>query len=244
MTVLVIGAFSFIGYEIVQQCMKKGRNVYGIQPMPLSNIHEEKWLGIGRNANFTFLSSLQDCPNDVEKVYICLYEPHEESPVDLALLKEAILKYPQSILISSVRAESEHSRFSYIEKQAKGCMIIRVPTVYGPWQPEEMGFHRVIAGNKFFSVEEEEILFVDDVARTLLELEKETGIYTLTAENKEYWQEAYYHLTGKRGKCVSSTNDKNKKLLATNNISIEKGIEEQREHMKKYKGVYEKEMDK
>ncbi|MES5953851.1 NAD(P)-dependent oxidoreductase [Bacillus fungorum] len=169
--VLIIGALTFVGYNLVNKMIAEEVEVYGLDFDEFENmtkINEEKLLLIGRNALFTYYSIRdEDGWKSVEgekfdAVYFCLYEPNQQSGfrnerVILQYLKRIIRMCEEHKgklnLISSIKigsaVESENKRvFSKVEEALKKgelqYSVFRVPTLYGPWQPSFMMYHQLI----------------------------------------------------------------------------------------------------
>lgn len=117
---IVMGAFSFVGYHLVQKLLSEGMNVLALDfndSMCLSDIQEEKLLLIGRHAGFTYDSlqkrELKDNIQRIDTVYICLWEPNQTSFGEIeamqllerviAACKEANIKL---VLLSSIHASN------------------------------------------------------------------------------------------------------------------------------------------
>ncbi|MFD3447326.1 NAD-dependent epimerase/dehydratase family protein [Microbacteriaceae bacterium 4G12] len=117
---IVMGAFTFVGYHLVQKLLSEGMNVLALDvndSMCLSEIEEEKLLLIGRHAGFTYDSlqkrKFEDDIQGIDTVYICLCEPNQASFQEsetMQLLERVIFACKEVntklVLLSSVHAST------------------------------------------------------------------------------------------------------------------------------------------
>lgn len=279
--VVVVGALTFVGYHLVQKFLKEEVEVYAFDfdnMNSMSKVNEEKLSLIGRNALFMYFSLrdreawelLEDC--DIDAFYFCLCEPNQQRDFRNERL---ILRYVKNIeslckrkekkcmMLSSVKVNDADSGdgngmfFRTIEEEIKkdgvDYCILRVPAVYGPWQPSFMAYHHIILAQlkqRTISLCIEEctcdLLYVEDVANclyTISQREMETKIYTLCSEEKNRWQKGI-EILQKRGRvqiqkkeCLKG--DEEKKIVVPSEFSLEKGLQRQISHIKQYRELYE-----
>lgn len=280
--VIVVGALTFIGYHLVQKFLEEEVEVYAFdfdEMNSVSKINEEKLCLIGRNALFKYFS-LRDNDGwevlekiDIDAAYFCLCEPNQQKNFRN---ERTILQYVKRfesfckrkeikfVISSSVEVNHTCSRnenrmlFSKIEREVqKGdadYCILRVPAVYGPWQPSFMTYHHIILAQlkqQTISLRVEEctcdLLYVEDVANYLYtigqrEREREMKIYSLCSEEKNRWQKGI-ELLQKTGafqieekECVTGEEEK---VVVPSKFSLEQGMGRQISHIKQYRELYE-----
>ncbi|WNF35762.1 NAD(P)-dependent oxidoreductase [Bacillaceae bacterium IKA-2] len=138
-------------------------------------------------------------------------------------------------------------------------VIFRLPTIYGPWQREEMAYSQLII-NHFKSSKDsvecdsvtEDVLYIDDILDTLIEagLKKDcqNEEYNLSTGKKNQWHhgksiinnEPFIHPKNERLQLVLS-NQKAKNDLGFEVLTdLKTGIEAQKNHINKYQQFYVK----
>ncbi|MEI4801501.1 NAD-dependent epimerase/dehydratase family protein [Bacillus sp. NPDC077411] len=278
--VIVVGALTFIGYHLVQKFLEEEIEVYAFDfddMNSVSKINEEKLCLIGRNALFMYFA-LRDHDGwevlektDIDAAYFCLCEPNQQKNFRN---ERTILQYVKrfesfcrrkkikfvissSVEVSHASSDNENSMlFSKIEREVqKGdadYCILRVPAVYGPWQPSFMTYHHIIlAGLKQQTISlpiEEctcDLLYVEDVANCLYTIGQrklEMKLYALCSEEKNRWQKGIEILqkTGgdqiQKKECLKGDEEK---IVVPSKFSLEKGMLRQISHIKKYRKLYE-----
>ncbi|MGG2066693.1 NAD-dependent epimerase/dehydratase family protein [Bacillus sp. S14(2024)] len=277
--VIVVGALTFIGYHLVQKFLEEEVEVYALDfddMKSVSKVSEEKLCLIGRNALFTYFSLRDDEgwevleKTDIDAAYFCLCEPNQQKDFRNERIILQYVKRFESfcrrkeikfIVLSSVEvghacSNENNILFSKIEREVKkgsaDYCILRVPTVYGPWQPLFMAYHHVILSQmkqQTISVPVEEctcdLIYVEDVARCLYELGQkrmERKIYSLCSGKENQWQKGIELLqeTGKiqihHKECQKNEETE---MIVTNPIALEDGLQRQISHIKHYKELYE-----
>jgi nucleoside-diphosphate-sugar epimerase len=254
-TACVLGAFSFIGYAIVEELLRQDKQVYGYHPNKesLTKMEEEKLFQIGRNANFMYVDSLEEV-NDVDVTYGCLYEPSKPlAENELITIKELMSHYSSErlVVISTLLTHREEfSRFVELEEYVKHEItvphtIVKVPTVYGPWQPSYMTYHRLVEGRSFeeslYELEgDSDALYIDDVAKAIIEVEEE-GVLYLSSSQEGEWEKGIYLLAEQENfrieKQENMVTDVAKQVVKQS-LSIEAGLQKQREHINKFQYLF------
>lgn len=145
------------------------------------------------------------------------------------------------------------------EKERKNIKvnILRLPTIYGPWQRQDMVFHQIILAKllgKKVTVDKDrttlDIMYIDDVVEALIlagKMRNENQIFNLSSNKEREWYKAKCHLLGTNDSGwdnellrVVVSGDKAKKLLKfTPKVTYEEGLKKQTEHMKKYLHLYQ-----
>ncbi|PHA01448.1 UDP-glucose 4-epimerase [Bacillus pseudomycoides] len=278
--VIVVGALTFVGYHLVQKFLEEEVEVYAFDFDDIKNvskINEEKLCLIGRNALFTY-SSLRDDEGwevlektDIDAVYFCLCEPNQQKDFrnERTILQyvkrfESFCRRKEIKLIALSSIEANHAcssdensmLFSKMEREVqkggRDYCILRVPAVYGPWQPLFMAYHHVILSQmkqQTISVPVEEctcdLIYVEDVARCLYELGQkrmERKIYSLCSGEENQWQKGI-ELLQETGKIPihhkECQNNEETEMIVTNPIALEDGLQRQISHIKHYKELYE-----
>ncbi|MEI4620044.1 NAD(P)-dependent oxidoreductase [Bacillus pfraonensis] len=278
--VLIIGALSFVGYHLVNKMLAEEVEVYGLDFADLesmSKVSEEKLFLIGRNGLFTY-SSIRDESgwktieiDDFDAAYFCLCEPNQQNGfrnerIILQYLKRVIymcekkqvkLNVLSSIEVANLQEQSENKRlFMKIEEEVEKANIrysvLRVPTLYGPWQPSFMTYHRLILSEvmekEYQLVQYEngaDLLYVEDVCEYLLEngngLE-DLGIYNVISGKKNLWEKGILLLNAedKVKKVIKEVKrEEIKSICIMKNTPLEFGLNKQLAHLKRYKALYE-----
>ncbi|PLT30390.1 hypothetical protein [Peribacillus deserti] len=154
---IIVGNFQFVGFHLCKKLLEQGNEVIGIDLRNEGNpSFEDKYLEIGRNANFSFLT-LEEWDaawNEDEDVvvYISYYDMYKtaasRSEHTIALLNSINKKSEgtakDTILLGPIERKEE---MDILQLQNESCKTILLPTVYGAWQPEDMAFQAGIQGN-------------------------------------------------------------------------------------------------
>jgi len=278
--VLIIGALSFVGYHLVNKMLAEEVEVYGLDFADLesmSKVSEEKLFLIGRNDLFMY-SSIRDESgwktvetDRFDAAYFCLCEPNRQSGfrnerIILQYLKRVIhmcerkqvkLNVLSSIEIANVQDLSENKRlFMKVEEEVEKAhirySILRVPILYGPWQPSFMTYHRLILSElmeKEYELLQNEngadLLYVEDVCEYLWEKGKtieNLGVYNMISGKENLWEKGIILLNAehKVKKTVKEVKrEEIKSICIAKNTPLEFGLNKQLTHLKRYKELYE-----
>ncbi|PGC28898.1 UDP-glucose 4-epimerase [Bacillus pseudomycoides] len=278
--VLIIGALSFVGYHLVNKMLAEEVEVYGLDFADLesmSKVSEEKLFLIGRNDLFMY-SSIRDESgwktvetDQFDAAYFCLCEPNRQSGfrnerIILQYLKRVIhmcerkqvkLNVLSSIEIANVQDLSENKRlFMKVEEEVEKAhirySILRVPILYGPWQPSFMTYHRLILSElmeKEYELLQNEngadLLYVEDVCEYLWEKGKtieNLGVYNMISGKENLWEKGIILLNAehKVKKTVKEVKrEEIKSICIVKNTPLEFGLNKQLTHLKRYKELYE-----
>ncbi|GGE72236.1 hypothetical protein [Priestia taiwanensis] len=249
----VLGAFSFIGYAIVEELLRRDIQVYGYHPSTkLTPMEEEKWLLIGRNANFEYVDSLEEM-KEVDVTYCCLYEPSKPlEECELASIKKVIEQHVsgRTVVVSTMLTEKKefvHFREleAYVQQEIESYTIIKVPTVYGPWQPAYMTYHRLLEGHPvsdaLYPLEvDTDVLYIDDLAVAIVTLQEEGSFYFASVHENEWeagirilCEEPFVHTQSPK----QDVKQIEKRTIARS-LSIKEGLQRQREHINKFQDVF------
>lgn len=300
--VAVTGAMGFIGFHLCERLLNEGIEVIGMDArMGLQNEHifHEKYMLIGRNANFTLYTEpmeqlpLYDLLKDVGVVFHLAattiadakWDNLQETIENNVYLTKKILRSCQEktkfIFTSTVEVYGERTGIitertptnpttpygltklageALILREKEQCKlkvtIFRLPTIYGPWQREDMVFHQLLLAKilqKKANVGKDrstlDILYVEDVVEALLLAGKanfEYEIFNLSSGKERQWYLATSYLLGKKDAGwsnellkVTVSGDKAKKLLQFEpKVFFKDGLKKQEEHLRKYLHLY------
>ena len=224
---IVIGALGYVGYGLCCRLLDDDVIVYAIDSIPKAeSLEEEKLLQVGRNANLIF-TDLNDCifedenMTDIDAVFYTLIDPNfrikEEDIIALKtqnrnMLEKAIDHCDQKrckfILLSTTCIESGASQEDKLREQDElyvsrndtlDYMIIRLPTLYGPWQPDNLIYQQAIRAtidknedSHFIMYENtDDLLYIDDAIDGILNIinKWETRkTYVLSSGLEDQWK--------------------------------------------------------
>jgi len=212
------------------------------------------------------------CEQAPDIVYFCLCEPNQmiefpEQSLVQRTLDEAISfcrkHEKQLVMLSSLNASvapadmekpsrTANGAWFYtlekkLEKLAPSFAVLRVPTVYGPWQPSFMIYHQLII-SKEANVEVQEnsndAVYVEDVAQCLYRFgaERISGTYYIESEEAGQWKKGIELLCGNGN--IGTVESKPQLKIGTRYLyrpscSLQEGLEQQILHVNKYKQLYE-----
>lgn len=261
----ILGIYDFIGYSLCRHMLDLGVEIDGIHQS--GNIDdyltEEKRLEIGRNANFT-----EFCVEDWEAeraegfLFVTLFESLQTRKGTNDLL-EALLsklenrhlkKLPTAVILPAFFAEenmnfreSETKINRYINNRESTLLTIYLPTIYGPWQPEECLFQQAIAhssnnGRKIPDISKWEwthdCLYIDDAVKTIKEMAEsgQQGQYILASGEQDKWLHCARELLGENTALLRNEveapviRDSIQVRTMGQNELISKGLSRQKEH--------------
>ncbi|MBM7659773.1 UDP-glucose 4-epimerase [Bacillus mesophilus] len=284
---IVVGTFSFLGYNLLTRLLEDGVVVHGIDfkdGQDSERVKEEKILAIGRNANFISLEE-EEWPQilhpkegpKVNALFYCLDMFNQQTLTRASQSLEQAIEYCKLhscplIFSSSVEVVDHNERqeitedtpinpvtgkgkmFNSLEEmiqskcneEACSYLILRFPTLYGPWQPDSYVYQRAILAleegktEQFIENKDEykgDLLYVGDAVQALLNAKScstRNELIHITSGKEGEWEKGLSHILNKtvnrRNKNLVLTNDKAKELLGfTPRVSIEEGIVNQRE---------------
>ncbi|WP_059103973.1 NAD-dependent epimerase/dehydratase family protein [Shouchella shacheensis] len=228
---IVIGGLGFIGFHVCQGLLEEGYEVVAVDPFVEERREEQEELEmrLGRNAFFTHLQkSVVESELDGADAHIYLAPPLEEREEKAVL--DSFFKLSEkgtTIVFASTTAvykrgvqeiteespiapEGVYGRGKLaLEKSIQAhaatneatAVILRLPTVYGPWQRPDMQLRRVMEGERDAVCDEEskhDLLYVTDAAAAFVracELTKSDVIH-LGSNEAGAWQaiEEFYSL--------------------------------------------------
>ncbi|KAA0546499.1 NAD(P)-dependent oxidoreductase [Bacillus sp. BGMRC 2118] len=182
-----------------------------------------------RGTRLVFISSLEAIDHDVDIVTEETgYKPRNKTG-------ELCAKW-EKVIVNAY----ERRKFSYV--------ILRCPTIYGPWQPNHFSYQyalEAIERKMQVKILEdsyiEDILYIDDVIEAIIRTQtitEEKEIIHITSGRSGEWSkgleliEPDYHLQKKAPYATLSTKKARELLSFKPMVNIEDGIEYQRTHLK------------
>ncbi|MDR7072002.1 NAD-dependent epimerase/dehydratase family protein [Fictibacillus barbaricus] len=138
-------------------------------------------------------------------IYVSSYDVYGKRSGDVV---EKSPKNPES-LFGLIKLTEENMIQQLAEKHSFPFIIMRLPTVYGPGQPEHNTYHQVISSTHSTERKEkitkdsvtEDLLFVDDAAEALFLAGKSASvneIYNISSGNPDHWQEGLKELKAEK----------------------------------------------
>ncbi|RSD29386.1 NAD(P)-dependent oxidoreductase [Mesobacillus subterraneus] len=257
----IFGVYEYIGYSLCLRMLDLGMEVQGIHPESTADDYftEEKRLEIGRNANFEEISLEEwEAGDGREYLFISLFACGKTRNQRGKLL-EAInkkLEKCKSGKLAPVLILPANLAVKPNPQEAKGQQILRfrqgevltiyLPTVFGPWQPEESFFQQAMncmeaerpaprLGKFEWTYD---ALYIDDVACEILAMAESgtTGEYLLASGQENRWIQCAEQLLGKEGLPVRNSSkspimkDSVKIRIVSGNGEVSTGLSRQKEH--------------
>ncbi|MBS8263072.1 hypothetical protein DYI25_01320 [Mesobacillus boroniphilus] len=222
----ILGIYDFIGYSLCRYMLDLGVEIDGIDPE--GNIEdyftEEKRLEIGRNANFTEIG-LKDWEVEGAKgfLFVTLFGSLQtrkgtDDIVEALLTKlenRHLKRLPTAVILpayfaqENVKLREADTKIShFISSRESTLLTIYLPTIYGPWQPEDCFFQQTMT---LSSIDDRKIpdigqwewthdcLYIDDAVKTIKEMAESghQGQYILSSGEQGRWLQCAEELLGK-----------------------------------------------
>jgi len=277
--VLIIGTLGFVGYSLCCRLLEDDITVFGLDYKPCEGtIEEEKLLEIGRNSNFTFipitdelfqerkLENIQEdfvfysLPRNRRDSNITRHKEIEnllEIATQKSLLNNSKLIIFKSLAVGEDRVLETQLLSSFEEKLTNNkyknldYMIIKLPTLYGPWQPFELVYQQLITAkisgkDEPIEIQEDtnDVLFIDDAIDGILSLLSQPNEREIQIKSglELQWYEGIKEISPKiYEKLLASidfldnTDREENYIEISPKTSISKGIEKQYKHTEKLK---------
>lgn len=286
---VVTGGLGFIGYHLSQALLEKGIEVISVDVRIKEKAleQEEKLMGMGRNALFSYVEGNLDEDNHnldhhistADAVFNLASLASQDSKwqtkhqtiqqatnwiqhICKQMKASSTLIIPSSVevygdvpgLITEETPLQPVSSYGIIKAAIEDCVkqqaesykltyqIVRLPTIYGPWQRPDMTFYQLISEQSVVYQDRStlDILYVDDAVKGLLlaaDSNHGSSIYHLSTGEEGQWFEAAKQLGAepdvlKRTHSRSSLSPKkaSEYLDFSVRVSIEEGIEHQKQH--------------
>ena len=240
---IVLSPYSFVGFEICNKLMEEGIEVIGVDlpvsvdPDPLEK--EEKELYLGRNSNFT-IKKIEHIIDEIRNEYTFYIS-------DVDIHDQAWLKYTDEMptrnndRVIHIVTDQKWLKNRQISKRINTTIIL--PTVYGPWSPENTMFCKCLHQTEFpfeqYEIEEKrDAIYISDAITAIFNIVSlEQGIYEVESDIKDHWRlllkELGYQIIvddwneGNRGASRLDI----KKYVAETKISPQEGIEIVKKHL-------------
>jgi nucleoside-diphosphate-sugar epimerase len=181
---VVMAAGQFLGFEICKALLEEGYEVVGLDDICEENrgLIEQKWLEVGRNANFSAgtMDEREVCLTKPTFIFLPIFDyyfhhdvyfqrlqqiQHNVSQWSLPPKNEFIFILPTQMLyernerVEDVKEVLQKMK-TWMEDKRYKITDYYVPTVYGPYQPEVFLFHQLLKKNLYS--EPSNIEFMDD----------------------------------------------------------------------------------
>lgn len=258
----ILGIYDFIGYSLCRYLLDEGVEINGVdtEGNRKDSFTEEKRLEIGRNANFLEISLEEWDAEQAEGIlFVTLFESlqgrHNTDGIYEVLLSELenrkLKKLPTVVILPAYfaqeKAELREARVnSLIYSRDSNLLALYLPTIYGPWQPEECFFQQVMSRSLYENKEIPDIgprewthdcLYIDDAVKMIKELAESglQGQYILSSGEQDRWFKCAEELLGSgagllRNKAAAPAIKNSIKVSTVGqNEQISKGLSRQKE---------------
>jgi nucleoside-diphosphate-sugar epimerase len=260
----ILGIYDFIGYSLCRYLLDQGVEITGIHTEGNKKDHftEEKRLEIGRNANFLEIGLQGWKAEQAEGIlFVTLFESlqkrHYAEDILKGILSELenrqLKKLPTAVILPAYFAqenaelrEQEARVNSLVSSRNSNLLTIYLPTIYGPWQPEECFFQQAMSQSSFVNKKIPEIgprewtndcLYIDDAVKMIKEMAESghQGQYILSSGEKDKWFQCAEELLGRgagvlRHKVAAPAIKESIKVRTVGqNEQISKGLSRQKE---------------
>lgn len=247
--VVILGTYEFVGFHICKKVLEDGLEVRGIH-VPIKEdalFIEEKLLEIGRNSNFSQCDYDKYDFDKEEYIFIVDFYDYFMRNCEQELLRlgdffkkinnrncrKVILLLPISLL-----GENQSKAEDLISSIKEDGIIVQsffLPTIYGPWQPEEFLFQKsMVYEDSEYKITNREwtgdAIYVEDAAKTIINLLNDSS-ESLLLKSKEInsWNRCAEILSLPLEEKNQNRNDfQGQEKLIENPTSIQSGIENQK----------------
>ncbi|WP_423409702.1 hypothetical protein AABM38_06775 [Heyndrickxia sp. MSNUG] len=260
----ILGVYDFIGYSLCKYMLNDGVEIAGVHIASKHDKYftEEKRMEIGRNANFSEISFKEwQATRTNEHMIISLYEQFNQDWMIEQYLNGIITKLENMdysnqtlILILPAHLALKHEKLTdsqlellrFIEKVNISILEIYLPTIYGPWQPEEYFFQQslnYLEGESSIPVIAKwewihDALYIEDAVETIMELAEsgKDGKYFFASGKTNLWRSCANELLGKQTELLLRKADRTPEInelikvkILKNNEKISMGLKKQKE---------------
>lgn len=261
----IIGVYDYIGYSLCLVMLEDGMEIEGIHLATEQEKYfiEEKRMEIGRNANFSELLFKEwDVSGLGNPLIICLYDHFREGCQGQEVLVDALMKKLETvsshnqraiIILPAMFAEKKsvyefHQKLSdFLKEKSFSVLECYLPTVYGPWQPEDYFFQQSI---NYINGSKEtpritkwewthDALFIEDAAFQIRKMAegKEEGSCLLASGRGNLWLEGAEYLLKQRtelqwrqSESAPKIKDFIRVVKVHQNEKLDTGLTKQKEH--------------
>ena len=206
---------------------------------PNPNEKEEKEMYLGRNSNFKVMKPDQMMDVGKSNSYIYISDNSEHWHEYMEDIHLPFKKADKVIQVAMNQIDLSKTQSNLIN------MTIILPTLYGPWQPENTFLYKCLSSRNQFPFDQYELenksdaIYSSDAAAAILEIAKlEPGIYQIQTDIKNHWslllKELGYEIIFEAGEMDYSCFPRNdvKKYQIKTKISPEVGIERVKRHIR------------
>ncbi|WP_114743988.1 hypothetical protein [Falsibacillus pallidus] len=249
---IVFSAGGFIGFSLCRELLNRGYNVLAIEHNETMQISEEnKWMEFGRNANFN-VSSLEDWEGGLKEPFFCFIPYYdflgERYEGRTSEIKKKIIQnkswFDKSVhqtMILRFISESRIEQDALLNEIPIPHSNLFLPTVFGPWQPKEFAFHKLLSEEREglestidYKEPLKDAFYVDDLAAGVIDYAEKKGdkasLVLSTGENGR-WAEGLKHLGEKAGESSYQSHEPAllyKELVINSSTTLEEGLQQQR----------------
>lgn len=260
----ILGIYDFIGYSLCRYLLDQGVEINGIHTEANNGDYftEEKRLEIGRNANFLEISLQEWETGQAEGIlFVTLFESLQRNQHSEGLLEVLVseienrnLKKLRTVFIMPAYFAQEKVELREQEAKVESLicsgepdfLVFYLPTIYGPWQPEECFFQQAMShssdgNNKIPDIGPREwthdSLYIDDAVKIIKEMADSghKGQYILSSGEQDRWFQCAEELLGSgafvlRNKLEAPAMKKSIKVRTVRrNEHISKGLSRQKQ---------------
>lgn len=245
---VVIDGYSFVGFGTCKGLLEEGVEVLLLNSLKADDALE-KQLSVGRNANLTEvdIDSLNTLLEEEATVFIDGYSLYiKDINMERFLVpfldnisfekRKCVITLPIQWLYTG------HSK-KWVQKTFSHAHIYYLPTVYGPFQPEEMLFQqKLMHTNHNKSVSEKEwrndAVYIDEAITCLLHdflSNNKSGEKIISSGIENHWQQCVdylqINLENHTVKEDNSLRDEPQTIHIHNHLSVEKALSQQKRHV-------------
>lgn len=220
----ILDVYDYIGYSLCHALLEKGIEIEGIHFGNKTEHYftEEKRLDIGRNANFSERDFQEwDASDSGSLLIISLFEAYQKNDSRNGHLADEIIGKLDDVKEASIRimlilpaslatmqTDIEQKMTVFFEKKKFPVLGFYLPTIFGPWQPEESFFQQALnhigGGGDIPIISEWEwihdALYIEDAVNLIVKMAegKQEGKFILKSGLDRHWLNCAEHLLGSK----------------------------------------------
>ncbi|GKU81777.1 hypothetical protein [Niallia sp. NCCP-28] len=203
---IIIGKYHFIGLHLCSALLEKGLKIKGLS-YPGFSVHqlEEKEMVFGRNANFIDIDWEQRLKQIKEGETIIIFDCYTLDKLDdlITAMQEFFKgnrrKMPKKVVaICPVTMEESQNKqcVKFFSEMKIPYQFIYLPTIYGPWQPENFLFQQIFLKETTKNLlprqneYTKDAIFVEDAVEEIIEQIKnqQNEAILLRSAVQKHWQ--------------------------------------------------------
>ncbi|MGP7817971.1 hypothetical protein [Niallia sp. 01092] len=256
---VIVGPYHFIGIHLCSVLLEKGYNIIGISyPNVEIDKLEDKKMVFGRNSNFmeTKWSSFVNEINQDEMLIIFDFYTLEKEDQLVSLLSADQMEF---ILIGEKRKKKKiviicpNNIEEGIINECKHLLdvhqirsqVFYLPTVYGPWQPENFLFQQILTGTEEKAIRQhkkeytKDAIYIEDAMEELVNqiLQGKDNDFLLKSKVENHWHKCLDYLQWHQERNENNNipfQDTISTIAVNNKKNISENLEVQRKHIKMY----------